>query len=159
LVRDDRSDPIGLLIDVFKKFFADHAYLFLDAPQQIGGEQNLEYYALYQQYLKLYETVLSDYIESLDVSVTDFYKELQQVRDDPEIKDKKLLHFVNYLVASTDYESFYKIMGRAAKKARAEADAGAPDRAESKSESKEDEGRKAEGKGGDDDGDSKYSHK
>lgn len=145
---------------MFKKFFDDHAYLFLDAPQQIGGEQNLEYYSLYQQYLQMYENVLSDYIESLDVSVTEFYKELQQVRDDPEVKDKKLVHFVNYLVASTDYESFYKIMGRAAKRARQEADALGKAESKTGDESKSDEGRKAEGKGGDDDDrDSKYSHK
>lgn len=149
-------------VDVFKKFFADHADMFIDAPLRLGGEeQNLEYYALYQQYLKLYETVLSDYIESLDVSVNDFYRELQDVQNDPEIKDKKLLHFVNYLVASTDYESFYKIMGRAAKKARQEE--GIPDQAESKSsagESKTSErgSSKAEGKV-EDDRDSKYSHK
>ena len=131
---------------MFKQFFADHAALFIDAPQEIGGEQNLEYYALFQKYLNLYETVLSEYIESLDVSVNEFYRELSEIKDDPNIKDKKLQHFVNYLVASTDYESFYKIMGRAAKKARNQE---ADDRAESKSsggESKNSEGSKAEGK-------------
>ena len=147
--------------------------MFIDAPQNLGGEQNLEYYALYQKYLKLYETVLSEYIESLDVSVTEFYRELSEIKDDPNIKDKKLLHFVNYLVASTDYESFYKIMGRAAKKARKVEDAAAgggagvaEERAESKSESKSSEGgggsaagAKAEGKASSGDRDSKYDHK
>ena len=143
--------------DVFKKFLDDHAHLFIDAPQELGGEQNLQYYALFQEYLQLYETVLSEYIESLDVSVNDFYRELQDVRDDPNIKDKKLLHFVNYLIASTDYESFYKIMGRVAKKARKAEDT-LDDRAESKtSESKTSEGSKAEGKATG--GDSKYDHK
>lgn len=65
----------------------------------------MEYYDLYQRYLKLYENTLQDYIESLDVSVTDFYVQLQAVKNDPDIKDKKLLHFVNYLIACTDYES------------------------------------------------------
>lgn len=88
----------------------------------------MQYYSLFQEYLKLYESRLQGYIESLDVSVGDFYQELAAVRDDPEIKDKKLLHFVNYLVACTDYESFYKVMVRAAKKERA--------KAESKSEAK-----------------------
>lgn len=68
--------------------------------------------------MKLYEATLSEYISSLDISVNEFYSELKEILEDPSIKDKKLLHFVNYLVASTDYESFYKIMGRAAKKAR-----------------------------------------
>jgi hypothetical protein len=112
---------------VFRDFFADHADLFFDAPLTTSGEQNMEYYALYQRYLKLYENKLLDYIESLDVSMEVFYRELAEVMNDPEIKDKKLLHFVNYLVACTDYESFYKVMVRAAKKQR---------KAESKSESK-----------------------
>lgn len=97
----------------------------MDAPQQLGGEQNLEYYSLYQKYLGIFEEQLSDYINSLGSSVNDFYRQLQDVQADASIKDKKLLHFVNYLVASTDYESFYKIMGRAAKKARKEEEAGA----------------------------------
>lgn len=83
-----------------------------------------------------------------------------EVRDDPNIKDKKLLHFVNYIVASTDYESFYKIMGRAAKKARL-AEMSAPDQAECKSdagEAKFSEGSKGEGKRTSD-MDSKYGHK
>jgi hypothetical protein len=68
--------------------------------------------------LKIYEENLSKYIESLDVSTTEFYRELSAIRSDPEIKDKKLIHFVDYLVACTDYESFYKVMTRAAKKLR-----------------------------------------
>ena len=83
-----------------------------------GGEQNMEFYSLYQKYLKLYENTLSDYIESLDVSVEEFYRQLAEVKNDPEIKDKKLLYFVDYLIACTDYESFYKVMVRAAKKLR-----------------------------------------
>jgi hypothetical protein len=77
--------------------------------------------------LGLYERNLSKYIESLDVSIPEFYRELAAIKEDSDIKDKKLLHFVEYLVASADYESFYKVMTRAAKKLRQ-----ADDRAESK---------------------------
>lgn len=141
---------------MFKKFLDDHAHLFIDAPQELGGEQNLQYYALFQEYLQLYETVLSEYIASLDVSVNEFYRELLEVRDDPNIKDKKLIHFVNYLIASTDYESFYKIMGRVAKKARKAE--GLDDRAESKTADSPSKGSKSEGKETSG-GDSKYGHK
>ena len=103
-------------MEAFREFFARHADAFIDAPATISGEQNLEYYALFQDYLKLYENSLQDYIESLDVSIEEFYKELGDIKDDPSIKDKKLLHFVNYLLACTDYDSFYKVMVRAAKK-------------------------------------------
>lgn len=113
--------------ETFRQFYADNAEVFYDAPQEIGGEQNLEYYSLFQKYLKLYEDILQDYIESLNVSVTEFYRECADVMNDPEIKDKKLLYFVEYLIASADYPSFYKVMTRAAKKLRA-----ADQRAESK---------------------------
>ena len=143
-------------MEVFRDFFARHADAFLEAPMTISGEQNLEYYSLFQDYLKLYENTLQDYIESLDVSIEDFYTELGDIKDDPSIKDKKLLHFVNYLLACTDYDSFYKVMVRAAKK-------------EKKAEAKTGDTRKGEGKdnGGDSDdedrreskGEGKSSHK
>ncbi len=99
--------------------------------------------------MRLYENTLSDYINSLECSIEEFYDELAEIKNDPNIKDKKLLHFVNYLIACTDYNSFYKVMARAAKKeARAEAkmNDGSPTKgeskdsesAESKSESKSD---------------------
>lgn len=113
----------------------------------------MEYYALYQKYLKLYENTLLDYIETLGISMEDFYRELRDIMNDPEIKDKKLLHFVNYLVACTDYESFYKVMTRAAKKMR---------KTESKSSGGESKSSGGEGKDAYDEDpreDSKYSHK
>ena len=103
-------------MEVFRDFFARHAESFIDAPATTCGEQNLVYYSLFQDYLKLYEETLQDYIESLNVSVDDFYAELGEIKVDTSIKDAKLIHFVNYLVACTDYESFYKVMARAAKK-------------------------------------------
>lgn len=76
-------------LEVFREFFAGryishfsidlsdfycfiklaHAETFIDAPQQMSGEQDLRYYTLFQQYLKLYENHLEGYIKSLDVSV------------------------------------------------------------------------------------------
>jgi len=103
--------------EIFQAFYLKHASTFRDAPQlQTGGEQDLEYYSLFQEYLKLYEDTLSDYIGTLGVDVEEFYLQLSDVKEDPAIKDKKLLHFVNYLVGCTDYPSFYKMMVRAAKK-------------------------------------------
>ena len=96
-------------------------------------EQNLEYYELFQRYLKLYENTLSDYIEKLDCTVEEFYSQLSEIQEDTNVKDKKLLHFVNYLIACTDYPSFYKVMVRAAKKvAKAEAKIAASSGGESK---------------------------
>lgn len=142
---------------MFRDFCAKHAAAFIDAPQvEHEGEQNLEYYDLFQRYLRLYEDQMSGFIDSLGASDRAFYEELQEVQEDTEIKDKKLKKFVDYLVACTDYPAFYKLMVRAAKKLKP---------ADSKSEgpiglgdtSKESggAGSKAEGKYADDEPDVK----
>jgi hypothetical protein len=143
--------------EVFQDFFQRNAALFKDAPlKEDAGEQNLACYELFQEYLRLYENVLSDYITSLDVSIEEFYRQLADVKDDPNIKDKKLLHFVNYLLACTDYASFHKMMVRAAKKYNAVT--GAEEKAESKSEGKSDDSpRRAAAKGARDSDDEKDS--
>lgn len=115
-------------MDAFKDFHDQYAPVFRDAPiNPTDGEQDLEFYELFQKYMKIYENTLSDYIESLDCTIDEFYHEVAAIKDDPQIKDKKLLHFVNYLIGCTDYPSFYKVMVRAAKKLN---------QAESKAESK-----------------------
>ncbi len=103
--------------EAFQSFFQRNAHLFVEAPlKEQGGEQDLEFYALFQDYLRLYEDQLSGFIESIDATEGEFAEELEAVKDDPNIKDKKLVHFVNYLIGCTDYPAFYKMMVRAAKK-------------------------------------------
>ena len=151
---------------MFKQFLDENVDKFIEAPPTISGEQNLVYYSLYQRYLKLYEDTLSEYVASLDISQTAFYAQLSDVLNDPEIKDKKLLHFVNYLVACTDYESFYKLMGRAAKKARkdlwSERELGAAtsldEQLQSRAEAKDGESKRSTERDTKS-SDSKYSHK
>lgn len=133
--------------EVFQDFFQRNAAMFKDAPlKEESGEQDLVCFELFQEYLRLYESVLSEYISSLDVSIDEFYVQLSDVKDDPNIKDKKLLHFVNYLLACTDYSSFHKMMVRAAKKYNKEVDT-SETKAESKAESKSDD-RRSSHKGG-----------
>jgi hypothetical protein len=104
--------------EVFKTYFDRHAPLFVDAPiKEQSGEQDLEFYALFQEYLQLYEQTIGGYIESLGSNIEDFYDQLQAVQENPaDVKDKKLVHFVNYMIGCTDYPAFYKMMVRAAKK-------------------------------------------
>jgi hypothetical protein len=107
------------MMDRFQKFMETNAFVFVAAPQNPqGGEQDLEMYELFNKYLELYEDTLSDYIKGLECSITEFYHELDEILNDKTLpaKERKLLHFANYLVASTNYESFYKIMVRAAKR-------------------------------------------
>lgn len=125
--------------DILRDYFAEHAHLFKDcvndSPESME-EQDLDKYvtflklnfledhvfnlflqAVFQGYLKLYEETLSDYLSSLDVSIEEFFFQLEDVKNDPNLKEnKKLKNFVKYLLASTDYPAFYKVMVRAAKK-------------------------------------------
>jgi len=67
--------------------------------------------------LQVYESTIGEYIESLGSSVEDLYQQLQAVQENAAmVKDKKLVHFVNYMIGCTDYPAFYKMMVRAAKK-------------------------------------------
>lgn len=45
------------MVDIFRNYFKEHAIDFVDAPPMTNGEHNLEYYALFQKYLKLYEVL------------------------------------------------------------------------------------------------------
>jgi len=51
-----------IIIDVFRNFFSEHAGVFEGAPTISGGEHNMEYFALFQIYLKLYEVDICDLI-------------------------------------------------------------------------------------------------
>jgi hypothetical protein len=55
---------------------------FKDAPLvQTGGEQNLEFYALFQKYLEVFERELSEFIETNGYSVDEFYKQINDVKE------------------------------------------------------------------------------
>ncbi len=101
-------------LDVFHKFFRDHAEAFIGAPDMTGGEHNMEYYALFQLYLEVYEATLTEYLSTLETSIEEFYAEVREVQD--ESMDPYLKTFVDCLLASADYESFYKVMVREGKK-------------------------------------------
>lgn len=53
-----RCFTIIYVLDVFRKFFVDHGPAFENAPPMLSGEHNMEYYNLFQIYLKLYEVPL-----------------------------------------------------------------------------------------------------
>jgi hypothetical protein len=101
-------------LDVFRNFFSDHAEAFVGAPEMHSGEHNLEYYGLFQQYLQVYEDTLTEYLSTMDHSIEDFYAEVREAQD--ESCDPYLRTFIDCLVASADYDSFYKVMVKEGKK-------------------------------------------
>lgn len=119
----------------------------------LSGEHNLEYYSLFQTYLQLYETTLVHYLRTLDVSIDDFYKDVRESQQDA-VGDPYLSTFIDCLLASADYESFYKVMAREGGKSAAKkvSNASIATIAESKGgEAKFSSSRYDGGKKGDDD--------
>lgn len=56
---------------------------------------------------------MTDYLDKLDVPIEEFYKEVREVQDDSS--DPYLKQFIKCLLASADYESFYRVMSREGK--------------------------------------------
>ena len=56
----DKFDVLlfDFLLDIFRNYFRDHGALFVGAPEICSGEHNMEYYTLFQDYLKLYEVCM-----------------------------------------------------------------------------------------------------
>ena len=54
--------------------------------------------------------MLTDYVESLDCTIEEFYREVREAQ--AEAQDEYLKYFIDCLLASADYESFYKVMSK-----------------------------------------------
>jgi hypothetical protein len=133
-----------------------------------GGEHNLEYYNLFQDYLVIYEVIitcvlfvnnscsqktLTAYLDTIDCPIEDFYAEVRSTKT--ESTDAYMQYFIDCLLASADYDSFYKVMakqGSLLKHSRGDSKAESKDNGKAKFASSS----KAEGKSskaGDDDED------
>mmetsp|Transcript_23980 Transcript_23980/g.35194 ORF Transcript_23980/g.35194 Transcript_23980/m.35194 type:complete len:170 (+) Transcript_23980:89-598(+) len=150
-------------LDIFRKFFKDHAGDFVDAPPLVqGGEHDLVYYSLFQDYLKIYEDTLTTYVESLDCTIEEFYREVRDAQK--ETNEEYLQYFIDCLLASADYESFYKVMSKHGK-LQQQTKGKTVARADSKADSKRSERKVVSSKKGEDDddeddiADSKYDEK
>ena len=106
-------------LDVFQKFFKDYAFEFIDAPETLAeGEHDLKYHSLFTKYLDIYEQTLTDYLQTLDTSIEDFYAAVRECDEDDA--DQYIGHFIKCLLASMNYESFYRVMAKEGKKKKIE---------------------------------------
>ena len=103
-------------LDVFHKYFADNAEAFIGAPEMHNGEHNLEYYQLFTEYLQVYEDTLVEYLNTMDESIEEFYRQVRECSEDEGMDDPYLKVFIDCLLASMNYDSFYKVMVREGKK-------------------------------------------
>lgn len=95
------------------------------------------------------------YLRTIEVSIEEFYKEVRESQADA-VGDPYLSTFIDCLLASADYESFYKVMAReggksAARKVAASIATVAESKAESKTSSSRYDAAGGGKKGGDDD--------
>jgi The ARF-like 2 binding protein BART len=63
------------------------------------------------------QDTLTEYLETIGCSVEDLYAEVRETRE--QTTDAYLLLFIDCLVASADYDSFYKVMLKEGKKCKA----------------------------------------
>lgn len=90
---------------------------------------------------------MTSYLETLDCSIEDFYREVRNAQH--ESHEEYIQYFIDCLLASADYDSFYKVMSRHGSLAKKSANI--PIKAESKPTVR----RQASKKGDDDDDDDK----
>lgn len=68
------------------------------------------------------QDTLTEYLDSIGCTVEELYAEVRETKD--QTHDAYLLLFIDCLVASADYESFYKVMLKEGKKCKALRDGG-----------------------------------
>ena len=77
-------------------------------------EHDLGSYALFQEYLQLYERTIEQFLQETGCTVEQFYQEIRNVQENTE--NPQDLHFIDCLLTSADYESFSRVMIREAKR-------------------------------------------
>eukprot|EP00640_Fibrocapsa_japonica_P007105 CAMPEP_0113943868 /NCGR_PEP_ID=MMETSP1339-20121228/28905_1 /TAXON_ID=94617 /ORGANISM="Fibrocapsa japonica" /LENGTH=160 /DNA_ID=CAMNT_0000948847 /DNA_START=46 /DNA_END=528 /DNA_ORIENTATION=+ /assembly_acc=CAM_ASM_000762 len=100
-------------LDVFRNYFKEHAYHFTEYAEGRTEEHDLAWQELFEDYLKLYEDTLSDFLRQEGYSDKEFYAEVAAAKEtatDPATKQ-----FIHCLLASCDYNSFFRVMVQMAK--------------------------------------------
>ncbi|KAG6973819.1 hypothetical protein JG687_00000664 [Phytophthora cactorum] len=105
---------------VFDNFARDHADAFIDATEAKDGDVEHKheygvaaYKELHDQYLKLFEEELSEFVESEGATIEEFFKECREIHDGQYtalFEEHNYAWFVNHLLACMDYKHFYGLM-------------------------------------------------
>ena len=102
-------------LDVFRAYFTKHAHVFMKAAKHDEEEHDLEFTELFNEYLELFEATLERFIEKNNSTVEEFAAMVKEVKEKkyPEYVEEE---FVEALLASEEYDSFYRVMIREAKR-------------------------------------------
>ncbi len=105
------SNKFENMVDDFGR---DHAQVFEDAlDAKADVEHKLEYSALHQEYMQLFESKIEAFIEQEGSTITDFYSECQDILEDKHcalFEEDENKWFVEMLTAVTDYSAFFELM-------------------------------------------------
>ena len=64
------------------------------------------------------QDTLTDYLNTLDISIETFYRQLRELEEQGSELDWETSHFIDCLIASTTYESFYRVMQKLGRQSR-----------------------------------------
>ena len=91
---------------IFNSFASKHASLFSSEMVVTECENKLEHTLAYQEFQSLFDTKLDELIRSENLTVEEFFKELQsQAKDDEDCKV-----FIQVVLSVSDYNSFVEMM-------------------------------------------------
>lgn len=85
-----------------------------DCASSKVAEHDLAYYDVFQEYLQLYESTIEEFIQDTGYTVEEFYQAVRDAQQTDEDQDDA--YFIECLLSSADYESFYRVMVREAKR-------------------------------------------
>jgi hypothetical protein len=100
--------------DDFAQIFEDFAIKNAPKVDLSTDECKLEYTTMYNEFHKLYEDALSEYIESQGFSVKDFFKEIRNAFSQDENSDVAV--FAKIMMATCDFDVFVMLMREQARR-------------------------------------------
>jgi hypothetical protein len=95
----------------FESFAKEHSDTFMASLDYSSneGEHPLEFFEVYQAYLKKFEGKIEDCIIDLGYEPKDFYSECRNVLEDEDLWGSKRF-FIEMLLATSEYEHFFVLM-------------------------------------------------
>ena len=96
-------------LKIFEDYIINHIKYFKDATDD---EHRLEWTKIFEDYLKLFEDVLAQFIDKKGGNYASFYRQCREKQDMGTPEEK---HFLKLLLASADYQDFSRIMVREAR--------------------------------------------
>jgi hypothetical protein len=95
----------------FESFAKENSDVFMASLDYSSneGEHPLEFFDVYQAYLKKFETKIENFIVELGYEPRDFYAECRNVLEDEDLWGSKRF-FIEMLLATSEYEHFFVLM-------------------------------------------------